>query len=81
MAKEYLINRAKYKIIKRYDHHQMECFARSLYETGLKDGAAQAESGRQQIDMDELEEKLLQAKGIGSVKAKQIIQIIKEMTL
>lgn len=42
MAKQQLINRAKYKDIKRYDHNQMERFARSLYESGLKDGAVQA---------------------------------------
>lgn len=39
MAKQQLINRAKYKDIKRYDHNQMERFARSLYESGFKDGA------------------------------------------
>ena len=42
MAKQQLINRAKYKDIKRYDHSQMERFARSLYESGFKDGAVQA---------------------------------------
>lgn len=42
MAKQQLINRAKYKDIKRYDHNQMERFARSLYESGFKDGAVQA---------------------------------------
>ena len=56
MAKQQLINRAKYKDIKRYDHNQMEQFARSLYESGLKDGAAQAiaktESSKKQMDFD-----------------------------
>ena len=83
MAKQQLINRAKYKDIKRYDHNQMECFARSLYESGLKDGAAQtmakAESSREQMDFDLLKDKLLAVKGIGTVKAEQIVNVVKEV--
>lgn len=83
MAKQQLINRAKYKDIKRYDHNQMETFARSLYESGLKDGAAQAmakaESSREQMDFDLLKDKLLAVKGIGAVKAEQILKIVKEV--
>ena len=85
MAKQQLINRAKYKDIKRYDHNQMERFARSLYESGLKDGAVQAtvtaktESSKKQMDFDLLTEKLLSIKGIGAVKAEQIISVVKEV--
>ena len=83
MAKQQLINRAKYKDIKRYDHNQMERFARSLYESGLKDGAAQVmaktESSKKQMDFDSLTEKLLLIKGIGAVKAEQIISVVKEV--
>ena len=83
MAKQQLINRTKYKDIKRYDHNQMEQFARSLYEGGLKDGAAQAiaktESSKKQMDFDLLSEKLLAVKGIGSVKAEQIVSVVKEV--
>lgn len=83
MAKQQLINRAKYKEIKRYDHNQMEQFARSLYESGLKDGAAQAiaktESSKKQMDFDLLTEKLLSIKGIGAVKAEQIVSVVKEV--
>ena len=83
MAKQQLINRAKYKDIKRYDHNQMERFARSLYESGLKDGAAQAmvkaESSKKQMDFDLLMEKMLAIKGIGAVKAEQILKIVKEV--
>lgn len=83
MAKQQLINRTKYKDIKRYDHNQMEQFARSLYESGLKDGAAQAiaktESSKKQMDFDLLTEKLLSIKGIGAVKAEQIISVVKEV--
>lgn len=83
MAKQQLINRAKYKDIKRYDHNQMECFARSLYESGLKDGAAHAlaevESSKKQMDFDLLKDKLLAVKGIGAVKAEQIVTVVKEV--
>lgn len=83
MAKQQLINRAKYKDIKRYDHNQMETFARSLYESGLKDGAEQAmakmESSKKQIDFDLLKDKLLAVKGIGVVKAEQIVNVVKEV--
>ncbi|KQC86077.1 hypothetical protein [Butyribacter intestini] len=83
MAKQQLINRTKYKDIKRYDHNQMEQFARSLYESGLKDGAAQAiaktESSKKQMDFDLLTEKLLSIKGIGAVKAEQIVSVVKEV--
>lgn len=83
MAKQQLINRTKYKDIKRYDHNQMEQFARSLYESGLKDWAAQAiaktESSKKQMDFDLLTEKLLSIKGIGAVKAEQIVSVVKEV--
>ena len=83
MAKQQLINRAKYKDIKRYDHNQMEQFARSLYESGLEDGAAQAiaktESSKKQMDFDLLTEKLLSIKGIGAGKAEQIVSVVKEV--
>lgn len=83
MAKQQLINRTKYKDIKRYDHNQMEQFARSLYESGLKDGTTQVmaktESSKKQIDFDLLTEKLLSIKGIGAVKAEQIVSVVKEV--
>lgn len=83
MAKQQLINRQKYKDIKRYDHSQMEQFARSLYESGIQDGAAQAiaktESSKKQMDFDLLTEKLLAVKGIGTVKAEQIVSVVKEV--
>ena len=80
MAKQQLINRTKYKDIKRYDHNQMEQFARSLYESGLKDGAiAKTESSKKQMDFDLLTEKLLLIKGIGAVKAEQIVSVVKEV--
>ena len=83
MAKQQLINRTKYKDIKRYDHNQMEQFARSLYESGFNDGVKQAmaetESGKKQMDFGLLMGKLLAIKGIGAVKAEQIVSVVKEV--
>lgn len=36
----YLINRTKYKDIKRYDHKQMEDFLTDVYKNGFIDGEA-----------------------------------------
>lgn len=83
MAKQQLINRNKYKDIKRFDHHQMEMFARSLYEQGVKDGVAKAlekvESGREQMDLHILREKLMETKGIGAVKADAIVEVVRRV--
>ena len=86
MAKQQLINRAKYKDIKRYDHNQMEIFARSLYKSGFEDGSnnskqalAEVESSKKQMDFNLLNEKLLAIKGIGAVKAEQIATVVKEV--
>ncbi len=80
MAKQ-LINRTKYKDIKRYDHQQMERFARSLYESGFADGVAQAttaeDPNKRQMDFNALTERLLTIKGVGTVKAEQIVKIVK----
>lgn len=79
-----LINRSKYKDIKRYDHSQMEQFARSLYESGLKDGAEQAvkqmDHNKKKINLDKLKSRLMDLKGIGPVKAEQIVEVIRNDT-
>lgn len=35
---KYMINRTKYKDIKRYDHKQMEDFLTDVYKNGYADG-------------------------------------------
>lgn len=37
---KYMINRTKYKDIKRYDHQQMEDFLTDVYKNGYADGEA-----------------------------------------
>ena len=68
------ITRAVYKDIKRYDHNQMNDFLTRYYINGFNDGLNSAN-----IDYDVLKEILLSVKGIGQVKADEVIRKLKEL--
>ena len=68
------ITRAVYKDIKRYDHNQMNKFLTNYYVNGFNDGLNSAN-----IDYDVLKEILLSVKGIGQVKADEVIRKLKEL--
>ena len=72
--KEVNITRAVYKDIKRYDHNQMNKFLTNYYVNGFNDGLNSAN-----IDYDVLKEVLLSVKGIGQVKADEVIRKLKEL--
>ena len=72
--KEVNITRAVYKDIKRYDHNQMNKFLTNYYVNGFNDGLNSAN-----IDYDVLKEVLLSVKGIGQVKADEVISKLKEL--
>ena len=72
--KEVNITRAVYKDIKRYDHDQMNKFLTNYYVNGFNDGLNSAN-----IDYDVLKEVLLSVKGIGQVKADEVIRKLKEL--
>ena len=72
--KEVNITRKMYKDIKRYDHNQMNKFLTNYYVNGFNDGLNSAN-----IDYDVLKEVLLSVKGIGQVKADEIISKLKEL--
>ena len=72
--KEVNITRAVYKDIKRYDHNQMNKFLTNYYVNGFNDGLNSAN-----IDYDVLKEILLSVKGIGQVKADEVIRKLKEL--
>ena len=72
--KEVNITRAVYKDIKRYDHNQMNKFLTNYYVNGFNDGLNSAN-----IDYDVLKEVLLSVKGIGQVKADEVINKLKEL--
>lgn len=38
--KRYLVNRAVYKAVKKYDHQQFENFCTDIYKSGWEDGKA-----------------------------------------
>lgn len=72
--KEVNITRAVYKDIKRYDHNQMNKFLTKYYINGFNDGLNSAN-----IDYDVMKEVLLSVKGIGQVKADEVIRKLKEL--
>lgn len=79
---DYLINRKVYKDIKKYDHKQMETFLTNVYKQGKADAIEELAEERMkdlervQIDENELKAKLLGIKGIGEVKAAEIIKTL-----
>lgn len=76
MKQKNIINRQKFKDIKRFDHQQMEEFAKSLYEDGIKKGISMAAG--QTVNIEELEKEILKIKGIGQVKVQQIMETIRK---
>ena len=72
--KEVNITRAVYKDIKRYDHNQMNKFLTKYYINGFNDGLKSAK-----VDYDVMKEVLLSVKGIGQVKADEVIRKLKEL--
>ena len=81
--RSYMLNREKYKAIKKYDHQQMESFCSSV-ESGVRDGyeagckaAAEAASGElaekfKKIAIAEVLDAAAQVKGIGPKKLEEI---------
>ncbi len=65
---KYLINRNRYKDIKKYDHHQMETFLTSVYESGYKDGMKETPG----VELDDVYAELDQIKGIGPKTSEKI---------
>lgn len=58
---KYMINRTKYKDIKRYDHQQMEDFLTDVYKNGYVDGKESVTG----VELQDVEAALKDVKGIG----------------
>lgn len=58
---KYMINRTKYKDIKRYDHKQMEDFLTDVYKNGYADGKESVPG----VELQDVEAALKDVKGIG----------------
>lgn len=71
----YLINRTKYKDIKRYDHKQMEDFLTDVYKNGFIDGEASVTG----VELQDAEDALHGVKGIGPVVWNRIKERLAEL--
>lgn len=71
----YLINRTRYKDIKRYDHQQMEDFLTEVYKNGLIDGEASVTG----VELQDVEKALQDVKGIGPVVWNRINERLAEL--
>lgn len=60
-AKKYMINRTKYKEIKKFDHAQMESFMQDIYKSGYMDGRDSAPG----VELEDVLKVLTEVKGIG----------------
>lgn len=71
----YLINRTRYKDIKRYDHQQMEDFLTEVYKNGFIDGEASVTG----VELQDVEKALQDVKGIGPVVWNRINERLAEL--
>ena len=72
---KYMINRTKYKDIKRYDHKQMEDFLTDVYKNGYVDGKESVTG----VELQDVEAALKDVKGIGSVVWHRIQERLAEL--
>lgn len=70
--KQYELNRKTYKSVKKMDHGQMSSFCENLYMNGYEAGRRAAKG----LSEGEIMQVLLQVKGIGEKKAKDILQAL-----
>lgn len=69
---KYMINRTKYKDIKRYDHKQMEDFLTDVYKNGYADGKESVPG----VELQDVEKALQGVKGIGPITVLAMIAMI-----
>lgn len=72
---KYMINRTKYKDIKRYDHQQMEDFLTDVYKNGYVDGKESVTG----VELQDVEAALKDVKGIGPVAWHRIQERLAEL--
>lgn len=72
---KYMINRTKYKDIKRYDHQQMEDFLTDVYKNGYIDGKESVTG----VELQDVEAALKDVKGIGPVVWNRIKEHLAEL--
>ena len=72
---KYMINRTKYKDIKRYDHQQMEDFLTDVYKNGYVDGKESVTG----VELQDVEAALKDVKGLGPVVWNRIQERLAEL--
>ena len=72
---KYMINRTKYKDIKRYDHKQMEDFLTDVYKNGYADGIESVPG----VELQDVEKALQGVKGIGPIVWNRIKERLAEL--
>ena len=72
---KYMINRTKYKDIKRYDHQQVEDFLTDVYKNGYVDGKESVTG----VELQDVEAALKDVKGIGPVVWNRIQERLAEL--
>jgi hypothetical protein len=68
------LNRKQYKIIKAYDHKQMESFVTNIYNEGRNDGIEEAKKAN--IKPADIENAISGIKGMGETKVNAVMQRI-----
>lgn len=75
-----ILTREKYKELKRMDRPQVDAFLLSVFEQAFMEGKAYAEKNfkkeTQPINFEQFKQILLGIKGVGEVKANQIIEAL-----
>lgn len=72
--REMVLNRKRYKDIKKMDHNQMNDFVKNIYNIAFEEGKKTA-SG---LTEEETREAILKIKGIGEKKATDIVEALRK---
>ena len=72
--KSNILNREKYKAIRKYDHQQLEDFCGSIYESGYKNGYTNGcdTAAASSLSLEEFMQAAAEVKGIGPKKLEEI---------
>lgn len=66
--KYYILNREKYKAIKKFDHLQMETFCSDIYKSGFQDGRNSVPG----VDIEKVMLAIAEVKGIGAKRMDEV---------
>ena len=75
---EMKLNRKQYEKIRKMDHGQMQEYFMRVYLDGVDEGKRQKVKEEENVDTDAIAEKIQEIKGIGRIKANQIVSIVME---